>query len=395
MTTVIGEDVVRDAHRRGQRKVVVDPRDIVTPQALDTVDRLGMQLLRAPVTPAPPLSTEPGRALSRTLYRRHPGFVPAVRRSSVRAVQLPTVAILGAGGMGGALANLIASTGAAANVVLIDLLPGLAESVAVDLQHAGPLTGSATRVGGSTDFASLAGADVVVVAPDVAGSPQPSALTPLLGETHMAAEAIATYAPNAIVVFGGWPSEALTTELQRTGNFAPERILGTGATLASARLVNALATAANTSPSEVEAVAIGAHGNYICPSSTARVRGRPLQEVLRRAETDAALAAAADAPAYVQSLRPSKPPAIASAYAAHDVLNALRGARPGPIAVSVMVENCYNIDKVVVGVTARLTVNGLQSVVELPLAPDELAALQAAADGVRRQTEEMSTLLAE
>src|SRR5262245_37602359 len=142
MTMVIGEDVVRDAYRRGQRKVVVDPRDIVTPQALDVVDRLGMRLLRAPAVSAPPLSTDPGRALSRTLYRRHPGFVPAARHRNVRPIRLTKVAILGAGGLGGTLAGLIASSGAAANVVLIDLIPGLAESIAVDLEHAGSLIGT-------------------------------------------------------------------------------------------------------------------------------------------------------------------------------------------------------------------------------------------------------------
>ncbi|MFA5608104.1 MAG: hypothetical protein WDA07_13120 [Leucobacter sp.] len=395
MTTVIGEGVVRDAYRRGQRKVVVDPQDIVTPQALDVFDRLGMRLLRAPATPAPPLSTEPGRALSRTLYRRHPGFVPAVRQSNISPVQIPRVAILGAHSLGSMLASLIASTGSATSVMLIDLVPGLAERVAVDLEHARSLTGTSTRVFGGADFSSLVGADVVVVAPESAGSLGPPNLVPMLGETQMTGDAIATYAPDAVVVFAGWPSEAFTTQLQRAGNLAPERVIGTGATIASARLTNALASAANVSPAEVDAIAIGADGNYMCPLSAARVRGRSLQDVLRPAEVNAALAVAADAPGYVQSLRPSKPPAIAPAHAALDVLQALRGARPGPIPVSVMVESCYNINKVVVGVTARLTLNGLQSVVELPLASDELAALQVAADGVRRQTEELSALLAE
>jgi malate dehydrogenase len=305
----------------------------------------------------------------------------------VRPIQLPKVAILGAGGLGSTLAGLIASAGAAANVVIIDLIPGLAQSIAVDLEHAGSLVGTETRVVGASDYASLAGADVVVVAPEAAASPDLVAV--MLGEVQMAGEAIAAHAPQAVAVFGGWPSEVFTAELQRTTNFAPERVLGTGATLASARLVSAVSAVANARRAEVEAIAMGADGHYIGVLSSARVRGRPLREVLSKADVEAALAAAADAPSHVRSLRASRPPAFAPAHAVLEVLEALRGARPGPIPISVLVEGCYSIDNVVVGVTATLTPNGLQSVVELPLAPDELTAIQAAADSVRQQAEEL------
>jgi malate dehydrogenase len=388
MTAVIGEEVVRDAYRRGRRKVVVDPLDIVTPQALDVVDRLGMRLLRAPVAPAAPLSTDPGRALSRTLYRRHPGFVPAGRHTSVRPVRLTKVAIVGAGTTGSALASLLASTSAASNVVLIDLIPGLAESTAVDLDHAAALIGTETSTRGATDYAALIGAEVVVVAAE--SSSDPSMPARILGEIEMAADAIATYSPDAVVIFSGRPSEVFTTQLQRSGNFAPERVLGTGATLASARLISAVAAVANVRRAEVEAVAFGADSNYVPILSAARLRGRLLKDALPAAELDTALAAAADAAAYVESLRPAKPPSIAAAYAALEVINALRGARPGPIPVSVLVEGCYSINDVIIGVTATLTPKGLQSVVELPLSPEELSAVQAAADSVRRRTEEIA-----
>lgn len=395
MTGVVGEDTVRDVYRRGQRKLVVDPQDIVTAQALDSMSRLGMRLLRAPVASAPPLSTEPGRALSRTLYRRHPGFVPAVRQRSDKAIQLAKVAILGAGTLGATFANLVAWSGAATDVAIIDLIPGLAESIAMDLQHARPMAHSNTHFRGSTDYAALAGANVVVIAPTVAGTAHSASLVPLLGEIQMAADAIAAHAPDAVLIFAGSPSEVLTSELQRVGNFVPERVLGIGATVASARLVAALAATANTSPSAIEAVAMGAEGSYICPLSTARVRGRLLRDVLTAAQVDAALAAAADAPALMRSLRPSQPASAAPAYAALELLDAVRGARPGPVSVSVMVESCYNIDSVVVGVTARLNLNGLASVIEMPLVPDELAAIRYAADGVRRRTKELFELLAE
>ncbi|MGB8880544.1 MAG: hypothetical protein WCD11_29840, partial [Solirubrobacteraceae bacterium] len=65
---VVGEEHVRDAFRRGQRKLVVANEDIVTPQALDAVERLGLQIVRGPLERPAPMGSDPGRAIRRTLY---------------------------------------------------------------------------------------------------------------------------------------------------------------------------------------------------------------------------------------------------------------------------------------------------------------------------------------
>lgn len=387
---VVGEDVVRAAYRHGQRKIVVDPADIVTPQAVDAVDRLGMRLLRAPTAKAAPLSSSPGRALSRTLYRRHPGFVPAARRANLHALRFEKIAILGAGGSGRALSALLASENACDRVTLVDVIPGLALSVAEDLRQASPLLGGSTYVDGVTDYSGIAGADVVVLAPEAACLPGMAEV--LLGEVQLAAESIATHAPDAVVVFGGWPSESFTDQLRRWGNLAPEKVLGTGATLASARLVNALASHAEVARDEVEAIAVGSDSNYVPLLSSARIRGRAVQDVLSPAVLEAALADARGAARHVQSLRAAKPPALAPAYAALEVVNALRGARPGPIPVSTWVDRQLGVSDVVLGVSAVLAPHGVTSVVDSPLTPEERAAVHEAAAQVRVELEALAEL---
>ncbi len=186
--SVVGEDEVLEAHRRGRRKITVEPRAILTPQATDVADRLGVRVLRGREIAAP-LSTDPGRALTRTLYRRHPGYVSPTRRPPVRATTIGRVAIVGAGGAGATLTHLVASAGAAEEVMLVDMLPGLAEFVAVDLAHAASLLGTRTRVTHGQDLSALAGADVVVLVPEC------SRLDVAVGEVRLAADAIATHAP--------------------------------------------------------------------------------------------------------------------------------------------------------------------------------------------------------
>ncbi len=123
--------------------------------------------------------------------------------------------------------------------------------------------------------------------------------------------------------------------------------------------------------------------------SAARVRGRYLRDVLRPAEIADVVAEAARAASFVTSLRTSKPPTIAPAHAALEILDALRGARPGPIPVSAFTDGAYGISGVALGVTAHLHLGGVREIVELPLEPAELAALRAAAERVRHEVDDL------
>lgn len=80
------------------------------------------------------------------------------------------VAILGAGEIGGAAARALAARARVSAIRLIDEQPGVAAGKALDLTQAGPIGGYDTRIEGSTDFTSAAGADVVVLADTASGA---------------------------------------------------------------------------------------------------------------------------------------------------------------------------------------------------------------------------------
>jgi len=83
---------------------------------------------------------------------------------------MPLVAILGAGEIGGAVARALAARARVDAVRLIDEQGNVAAGKALDIRQAGPITGSDTRLEGSTDVMSAAGASVIVIADSVAGS---------------------------------------------------------------------------------------------------------------------------------------------------------------------------------------------------------------------------------
>jgi malate dehydrogenase len=81
---------------------------------------------------------------------------------------MSTVAIIGAGPLGGALASALAGRARVGEVRLIDPDGRIAEGKALDILQSGPVETFNTRVTGTTAYAAAAGADVVVLA-DLSG----------------------------------------------------------------------------------------------------------------------------------------------------------------------------------------------------------------------------------
>ena len=82
---------------------------------------------------------------------------------------MPTVAILGAGDLGGAVAHAIASRGRVGVITLVDDAPGVAAGEALDISQSCPIDRVDVRIGSSTDVLAASGASVIVFADAVGG----------------------------------------------------------------------------------------------------------------------------------------------------------------------------------------------------------------------------------
>lgn len=387
MGRVVGSDLIEDTRQRGRIVFEVLPGDIITDMARETAARLGIRMVEGPLERPAPAKSDGNTALRRGLYRRSARWVAPSRAVRPRARRFGKIVCIGAGGVGGNVAHLAAMADMADEIALIDIAPGLAAATALDLNHAAGITGGKVRCVGGEDLGLVAGAEVVVVTAGRARSPgmtRADLIDVNARVIRQAAEAIKSAAPKAIVIVVTNPLDEMTVEMLRATDFPRERVLGMAGTLDSSRFRNALAMAAGVHPADVQAITLGSHGDEMAPiTSLARIRGRPLERWLSADQIAACVQDAITGGGQVVALKKSGSATIAPAHSSVELLDHIRGARIGPVPVSVMLEGEYGIDGVVLGVPAHLGATGLVEVAEMRLTPEEMGALHAAAEAIR------------
>jgi malate dehydrogenase len=175
------------------------------------------------------------------------------------------VTVVGAGAVGATCADNIARKELCHELVLLDIKEGLAEGKAQDMMQTATLLGFDTRVTGSTnDYSKTAGSDVVVVTsgiPRKPGMTREELIGTNAGIVKGVCENILKYSPNAIIIMISNPMDTMTyLALQSTG-LEKNRIIGMGGTLDSSRFKYQLSYHLKCSPSDLNAVVIGGHGD--------------------------------------------------------------------------------------------------------------------------------------
>src|SRR3954469_13204797 len=175
------------------------------------------------------------------------------------------ITVVGAGAVGATCADNIARKELADELVLLDIKEGFAEGKAQDMMQTAALLGFDTRISGSTnDYSKTAKSDVVVITsglPRKPGMTREELIGTNAGIVKGVAENILKYSPNAILIIISNPMDTMTyLALQSTG-LPKNRIIGMGGALDSARFKCYLSKALNCSPSDLNAVVIGGHGD--------------------------------------------------------------------------------------------------------------------------------------
>jgi malate dehydrogenase len=305
------------------------------------------------------------------------------------------VTIVGSGFVGQTTAMRVLEKGLA-EVVLIDIVEGLPQGLTLDIKESSPIEGFEPNLTGTNDYADTAGSDVVVI---TAGFPRQPGMSrmDLLGKNAAVVrdvvENVVPGSPDAVIVVVTNPLDEMTFLASEVAGFPKRRVVGMAGVLDSARLRYFIGDELGLSPSAVEAMTLGSHGESMVPLPRhATVAGKPLTELVDDTTLERLYERTRDAGAEIVALLKKGSAYYAPSAAIAAMIQAIARGDRDVLPACAWCEGQYGIRDVYVGVPVRLSPSGVEEIVELDLNEDELSALRAAAEGIRAKCADLATL---
>lgn len=312
------------------------------------------------------------------------------------------VTVVGAGFYGSTTAQRLAEYDVFETVVLVDVIDGKPEGLALDMNQSRPIEGFETLVVGKTvgtdgsGYEVIEGSDVVIITagfPRKPGMSRMDLLEKNAGIVRPVSENVAKYAPNAVIIVVTNPLDEMTALAQIASQLPKQRVLGQAGMLDTARFSHFVAEAAGVPISSVKTLTLGSHGDTMVPvPSACTVDGKPLSDVLPAEKIEELVVRTRNGGAEVVALLKTGSAYYAPSAAAARMAKAVAEDSGAVMPVCAWVDGEYGIDGVYLGVEAELGAVGVRKVVETSLTETELAGLKEAAAAVRAKQADVASM---
>lgn len=304
------------------------------------------------------------------------------------------VSIIGAGNVGATTAFLIAQKNLAEEIVLVDVIEGLAEGKALDISQAGQIEGFNSNVVGDSNYFKITDSDLIIIAAGLSRKPGMSRLDLLNKNAEIIQEItlnIVKYAPHSIIIVVTNPVDVMAYHAWKVSGFDSQRVLGQAGVLDTARFCYFIAQELKISTKNISAIILGGHGDSMMTlpryttvsgiSITELMAGETINKLEERARKGGG--------EIVELLKTGSAfyaPASSTVQMAESILKNKKQILP----CSVYVNGQYGLSDIYIGVPARLGSNGVEEIIELKLTPQELEELQNSAKIYKQSIQEIS-----
>ncbi|MBI4017789.1 MAG: malate dehydrogenase [Candidatus Aenigmarchaeota archaeon] len=305
---------------------------------------------------------------------------------------MPKITIVGAGNVGAVTAHLLAMK-KLGDVVLVDVLEGVAQGKALDIIEAGPIEGYGVSVIGTGSYEETKGSDIVIVTAAVPRKPGWTRKDFLDNNSKIVrnvVENIVKYSPGCILIIVSNPLDVMTYLACKTSGFSRERVIGMGCALDSSRFRHFIAQELHASNANVDAFVMGAHSDLMVPVvSHAYANGKPLTTLLDPGRVSTIVEKTRKAGPEIVALLKTGNAHYAPASAIAELVDAILSDSKKIIPCSVYVKGEYGTNGLCIGVPVHIGKKGAEAVVETTLTNEERNAFE---KGVQ-ETKEMIKLL--
>ncbi len=298
------------------------------------------------------------------------------------------ITVVGAGNVGSTLAQRILERNLA-NVVLVDIVEGRPQGVALDLAQAAGCEGHNRTIVGTNDYRDTANSDIVVVTAGLPRRPGMTRddLTQVNGKIVIdtLGKALAA-SPLASVIVVTNPLDVMTYLAWKVSGLPPQRVMGMAGVLDSARFQRFIAWELGVPPQDVSAMVLGGHGDLMVPlPSYTTVSGIPVTELLSAHRLADLIDRTRNGGAEIVQLLKQGGAYYAPASSACVMVEAMLLNQRRILPAAAYLQGQYGLEDLYLGVPCRLGQAGIETILELALTGEEQAALERSAAAVKDQ----------
>jgi malate dehydrogenase len=295
------------------------------------------------------------------------------------------VSIIGAGMTGSTTAHWLAER-EIADLVLVDIVEGMPQGKALDLQEALPVVGADVQVVGSNDYSATADSDIVVITAGLPRKPGMSRDDLLVANAEIVrktTEETIKYSPEAIFIVLTNPLDVMAYLTMKVANVAPHRVVGQAGILDSARMRAFVAMELGVSVENIHCYVLGGHGDNMVPlTRTSNVAGVPLEDLLEPERLEVIVNRTRKGGGEIVSLLKSGSAYYAPAAAITQMVEAILKDKHLIVPAAAYVQGQYGLKDIFFGVPTQLGRKGVEKIIEYKLSDAETAALKKSASGV-------------
>ncbi|MCM8789538.1 MAG: malate dehydrogenase [Candidatus Omnitrophica bacterium] len=297
------------------------------------------------------------------------------------------ISIIGAGNVGSLAAMRIAQEGLG-EIILVDIVKGLAQAKAYDLEDAQALLKLNYKIQGTDDINRIKDSDIIIL---TAGLPRKTGMSreELLYKNASILKDICLnikkLSAQAIVIVVTNPLDLMTYFVLKQTGFNSEKVFGMGLTLDSSRFANFISKELSVPVTDIEAVVIGSHGEGMLPLPRfSNIKGVALDEFLDDNKVSSLIQKTINRGAEIVSLLGMGSAYFAPSAAISSLVRMIAKDEKRTAGVCAYLSGEYGLKDICIGVPCLIGRQGIEKIVELDLNKEEKEAFLKAADLIKK-----------
>jgi malate dehydrogenase len=285
------------------------------------------------------------------------------------------------------------------SVVMTDIVDGLPQGLALDMNQSKYVEKFSTNISGTNKYEDTSDSDVVVITAGLPRKPGMSRMDLLEVNAKIVTDVtnnIMKYSESPTIVVVTNPLDQMTTLVSEISGLPKNKVIGQAGVLDTSRFAFFISEKLNVNMNDVEALTLGSHGETMVPvPSQCRVNGKLLTEILSKDEIDDLVQKTSNGGAEIVALLKTGSAYFAPSSAAATMVKSIISDANDVMPACSWVDGEYGISDVYLGVPTKLGKNGVTEVVELELNSYELTDLKNASDAVKDKVKELNSIISQ